>query len=53
MFPIEVAGVKYYVSFEALKEFVDRGIATPVELYMYRKAKDLFVPTGQYVYPNV
>ena len=49
MFPIDVAGERYYVTYDALKEFVTRGIASPVELWLYNMAKDIFEPTSNYI----
>lgn len=48
-FPITVEGEIYYVSYNAIKEFVESGIASPMELNIYNEAKQVFEPVQQFV----
>jgi len=42
LFPLKIQALIYYVTYEALKEFVENGLATPDECELYESVRYIF-----------
>ena len=47
LFPLEVAGEQFFVTYTVLKEFVENNVATIMEREIYEQVKTIFEDTRE------